>query len=283
MIKYLQTHNGLVEFDVVGGLVSNYYVKGEHIFGKYIDTLFGEKARQDELKKEGKHNPAMREVCKLFMNSMSGKLVEDPSKYFQMIFTPEPKNKKDNINGIGFDREKTEKQFNYWVGAGVMVYSYSKRLLWEYVRMMPNESDDIIHIETDGIYFPSKHRTHLEKQIENYQGKYPVALGDQLGNVKYEHQSQGASYWLGKKFYYMNCINEGDVLKIKGVPLKTIDEYGTEVKLITPKSYADYYNGECISASFSTIYKNVFGRIELSQMKMTRVLDPKGLKFKEYF
>ena len=283
MIKYLISHNGLVSFDVIDGLVSKYYVKGNHIFGNYIDSLFGEKAKQDELKGTADYNPAMREVCKLFMNSMSGKLVEDPSKYFQLIYTPDPKNKKDNIDGIGFNREKTEKQYNYWVGAGVMVYSYSKRLLWEYVRMLPNESDDIIHIETDGIYFPSKYRTHLEKQIENYDGKYPVAMGDQLGNVKYEHQSVGDSYWLGKKFYYMNCKDEGDVLKIKGVPLKTIDEEGNEIKLITPESYADYYNGKPISATFSTIYKNVFGRIELSQMKMTRVLNPDTSKFKEYF
>jgi hypothetical protein len=33
-----------------------------------------------------------------------------------------------------------------------MVYSYSKRLLFEYVKNLPNNSDDVIQIETDGIY-----------------------------------------------------------------------------------------------------------------------------------
>jgi len=238
MIKYLMAHNDLLTFDVIDGLVSNHYTQGKHLFGKYITTLFEEKARQDVLKenKDAEYNPAMRSVCKLFMNSMSGKLVEDPSKYFQLVYAPEPEKKKDNIDGLGFNREQTENKMNVWVGAGVMVYSYSKRNLWEYIRLLPNQSDDIIHIETDGIYFPTKHREYLGEQVKKYKGEYPIAFGEELGNVKDEHESVGPSYWLGKKFYYMNCKNEGDVLKIKGVPLKTIDKEGNEVKIITPKS-----------------------------------------------
>lgn len=282
MIKYLIRYNGLTHFKVLKGLVSRNFVLGKHLFGKYISTLFEEKARQDTLKGTDEYNPAMREVCKLFMNSMSGKLVEDPSKYFQLVYTPEPINKRDNIDGIGFNRELSEQVMNDWVGAGVMVYSYSKRNLWEYIRLLPNQSNDIIHIETDGIYFPTKHREYLEEQVKNYKGSYPIAFGNDLGNVKYEHESVGSSYWLGKKFYYMNCKNEGDVLKIKGVPLKTIDKEGTEVKIVTPQSYVDYYEGKPLRAEFQTIFKKVFGQIELSALTMTRELRPDTSKFKLY-
>ena len=50
MIKYLQDNNGLISFNVEKGLVSNEFVKGERLFGRYVNTLFREKAKQDILK-----------------------------------------------------------------------------------------------------------------------------------------------------------------------------------------------------------------------------------------
>ena len=60
MIKYLQNHWGLIAFDVIKGLVSNTFVYGKNLFGKYVDTLFKEKANQDILKenKSLDYNPA---------------------------------------------------------------------------------------------------------------------------------------------------------------------------------------------------------------------------------
>ncbi len=166
MIKYCVKYLGLVSFEVVEGLVSDYYIKGQQLFGKYVDVLFAEKALQDTLKGTAEFNNAYREVCKLFMNSLTGKLVEDPSKYFQMVFSMTPVGKKDNINGVGFIRDKgDEPQKNLWVNAGVMVYSYSKRILWEYIRFLPDQSNDIIHIETDGLYFPAKFVPELREAI----------------------------------------------------------------------------------------------------------------------
>ena len=87
-------------------------------------------------------------------------------------------------------------------GCGNLVYSYSKRNLFEYIHCLP-KNDNIIHIETDGLYFPEL--SHLEKKIKNYANDdflvtdgtgddkkaQSISIGDQLGNVKYEHESVG--------------------------------------------------------------------------------------------
>ncbi len=52
-------------------------------------TLFEEKAEHDEYEnnKDECYNPALREVIKFYLNSLSGKLEEDPRKYGITKFT----------------------------------------------------------------------------------------------------------------------------------------------------------------------------------------------------
>ena len=83
-----------------------------------------------------------------------------------------------------------KRPYNLWVNAGCMVYSYSKRLLFEYIHCLPN-NDDIIHIETDGLYFPTKYKEYFTEHVNNYvdlRDEYPIAFGDELGNIKWEHE-----------------------------------------------------------------------------------------------
>jgi hypothetical protein len=296
MIKYQMKYGGLLSFDVVDGLVSDKYVKGKQLFGKYVETLFKAKAEQDELKKKKDplYNQALREVIKLFLNSLSGKLVEDPSRYYKLGFTSKPKDPKLHIDGIGYDEIRDEVKLNLWVSAGVMVYSYSKRLLFEYIRYLPEKANSVIHIETDGIYFPTSGWEHFENTIKNYKGEYECVIGDCLGSVKQEHTSTGASYWLGKKFYYM--YDAGDVIRIKGIPAKTIDKYGNEVKLVDRQFYEDVYNWKPVLATnekgqeyvsnpitktFSTLVKSVFGNTGIASMEMVRTITPQ-MEYHEY-
>ena len=296
MIKYEMKYGGLLSFEVVDGLVSEKYVKGKQLFGKYVETLFKAKAQQDEYKKTKNplYNQALREVIKLFLNSLSGKLVEDPSRYYKLGFTSKPIDKKKHIDGIGYDEIREDVKLNLWVSAGVMVYSYSKRLLFEYIRYLPNKANSVIHIETDGIYFPTSAWEHFETTIKDYDGDYECVIGDCLGSVKQEHTSTGASYWLGKKFYYM--YDGGDVIRIKGIPAKTIDKYGNEIKLVDKSFYEEVYNwkpiisqdengrdyvSNPITKTFSTLVKSVFGNTGISSMEMVRTITPQ-MDYHEY-
>jgi len=280
MIKYLQERYGLVSFDVVTGLISRQYIKGSEIFGDYVDTLYSEKKRQDALKKanDEAYNPALRECIKLFLNSVSGKLVEDPSRYFKLQYIGESTLK---LNGVMAEKIQEKPKLNTWVTAGVMVYSYSKRLLFEYVRCLPADSDDVIHIETDSIYFHKKNNSAFIENVSAYKQSgldvYPIQIGDELGNVKVEKDTNATSYFLGKKFY---CI--GDLYKIKGIPLKTIDEYGNDVVLVDQSLYDAVYNGETVHREFYTMKKSLYGEsTQISCHKMSRCVRP-AMAYKHY-
>ena len=192
------------------------------------------------------YNPALRECIKLFLNSLSGKLVEDPSRYFTVQYTPDSKTQ---MNGLGMERVKSAVRHNVWVNAGVMVYSYSKRLLFEYMKCLPANSDDVIHVETDSMYFDKRHNEAFRERVLSYkqpagQDRYPVAIGSALGNVKVEKDTTDVSYFLGKKFYSI-----GELHKIKGIPLRTIDAHGNDIQLVSQELYEVVFQGGAVVVS----------------------------------
>jgi hypothetical protein len=273
MIKYLMKHGGLISFDVVKGLVSTNDLEASMFFGHYVNVLFGEKARQDELKdsKSPEYNGAYREVIKLFLNALTGKLVEDSSKYFNLAYTTE--DTAETLGGISCIKNRSGKEFNPWLVCGVMVYSYSKRLLHEYMRCMPNGADDVINVETDSMYFDKKHQTAFIANVEGIISDYPIQIGhgidSPLGCVKQEYDESGVSYFLGKKFYKI-----GKSMKIKGIPLKTKDENGNDVQLVSEQLYESVFAGNTETRSFSTMKKNLFGETYISQHIMSRQVRP---------
>jgi len=274
MIKYLQQNFGLVSFDVEKGLVSDHQVDGSKIFGKYVSVLFEQKAQQDKYKenKSPEYNPSYRDTIKLFLNSVTGKLVMDKAKYNSLKFTDDNDGTIKVINGVNYSVEVNKNPFNTWVVAGVMIYSYSKRLLFEYINMLPNKSDDVIHVETDSIYFPKNCDASLNKGLENYSGEYPCAFGNALGNIKIEKDTNDVCYFLGKKTYYIagNCI-------YKGIPSKTISEDGTVIKNLNIGMYECVYNhklgDEPITIKYSTLVRTLFGKTKVSQHWQTRTLN----------
>lgn len=270
MIKYLEDFYGLKSYKVIKGLVSDDYITGKQLFGKFIETLYNEKASQDKLKteKSNDYNPSLREVIKLMMNALTGKLNEEVHKYYKIEVTDKKTEYK--IGAINIDKTPVDK-YNQYITAGVMTYSYSKRLLFEYIKCLPNDSDDVIHVETDSIYFKSKNKDEFFKNIQEYDGKYPVALGPKLGNVKIEKDKIKDTYFLGKKFYYIS----DDTMKIKGIPGKTITNDGTEVKLINKQLYIDIYKGKEVTKTFKTMKKQLFSdQIFISSYEMTRTIKP---------
>ena len=73
----------------------------------------------------------------------------------------------------------------------------------------------------------------------------------------------------------MFCGEENrDVIKIKGVPTKTIDKHGTTIQVVSKEVYISVYNGESVPKEFSTLYKKVFGKTEISNLVMSRRLNP---------
>ena len=344
MIKYLIENCGLLSFDVEVGLVSQFEMRGSRLFGIFIGTLYELKKVEDDKKKEGKpFNTPFREACKLLMNSLSGKLVEDPSRYFRLEFD---KDGAVMLNGVGVTKVKTketiyaptkeklavDKRFkqkvgfgcgwtwrfgvtkaeydmeiqtlkdnniplteavgerdviNPWLVCGVMVYSYSKRLLWEYVGCLPNGADDVTHVETDGLYFGKPNQDMFLNNVSK--SKNPlIKVGEELGNVENEVTTQagkeGEGKFLGKKFYMIGqeVFNEdGSInydkskMRIKGIRTATISDDGSKIDLIDSKFYENIYNGKEQTRSFKTMNKKLWGKdISIYGYTMTRTTKP---------
>lgn len=302
MLKYLMKNCGLISFGVIDGLVSFDEIDGSELFGAYVNTLYEEKAKQDELKnkKHKDYNKPYREVIKLFLNSLTGKLVEDQSKYGALCFTDKDAEKgQKSINGTTAFVDKTESfdKINEWVNAGVMVYSYSKRNIWEYINCLPNKADDVIQVETDGLYFGLPHRKKFMENLSLLNDPI-IRVGDNLGNIEEEVNTTEESFYLGKKDYMIGLekyMTDGKIdynkskIRYKGIPKSTIDDEGTGIDLLNRQFYIDRYNGKTVEKSFKTISKILYGNkqtnnINLSGFNMTRKATPHDFKkFKVYY
>lgn len=293
MLKYIIENYGLQSFDVVKGLVSSQEIESSKIFGKYVNTFYEEKKLQDKYKsaKNELYNEALRSTIKLYLNSLTGKLVENPAVHFSLKFDEDSTKL---LNGEGVTKTFNEDKINDWLVAGIMVYSYSKRLLFEYIKCLPNNSNDVIHIETDGIYFSTRHLEAFTKNLENYQGDYPCKFGEDLGNLKIEKSTKEGqvSYFLGKKFYNITLNDnylekprdeyDENIYRVKGIPQKTIEKNGKPKFLVDTKLYEDVYSGKSILKSFQTLKKSLFVKhTNIATFEMTRTIKPNG-KYKLY-
>jgi len=286
MIEYLIENYGLSSYTITKALVGTRQVSADKIFGKYVQTFYDEKKNQDDLKAlaDKEYNPALRTTIKLYLNSLTGKLVEDPSVHFSLQLNAVSENDSSpKLNGVSAEKVFNDDKINEWLITGIMVYSYSKRLLFEYIKCLPNDSSDVIHIETDGIYFSTRHLEQFTNNLIAYKGEYPCKMGEDLGNLKIEkstHEGQVA-YFLGKKFY---CITtkKDNIFRIKGIPKETILADGSPDVLVDVDLYEDVYKGEEIKRTFITLKKNFFvEKTNISVCSMTRTIKP-NMKYSSY-
>lgn len=258
---------------------------------KYYIKLQEYKNHLENKKTENKYNEALRSTIKLYLNSLSGKLVEDPQIHFSLKFSEfiGPINKNDKktvlLNGVRAEKYIDEDNVNGLLTCGVMIYSYSKRLLFEYINCLPNKSKDVIHVETDGIYFPTPLKKEFEENLKNYTGKYKeVKFGEDLGNIKIEKNTKEGqvAYFLAKKFYCITSKKE-PIFRIKGIRQKTIDPHGNEVKLVDIDLYEDIFSGESVTRSWLTLKKSLFvSQTNIKQYTMSRTIKLDASEFKTY-
>ena len=292
MIKYLVNHYNMT-FEVEKGLVTKTFTEGKNFFGDFIFKFFDEKAKQDDEKEkqenglDNNYNPALRSAIKLVINSVSGKLVEDID-YKSVKWCNDEDAKK--IGGVAFELEKRESKaknpeptFNWLLPLGIMVYSYSKRLLFDYIHCLPNKSDDIVHIETDGMYFSKSCEGKFLRNLDLMFNPL-VCVGKELGNVEKDCETVGPSYWLGKKFYQYDKMKfdkktkkekQVNIMRIKGVPLTSIDDKGSKIDVVTKQTYVDVYSGKTFKAGFKTLKKDLYGEeIKILSFNMFRDIKP---------
>jgi hypothetical protein len=205
------------------------FVKSIEMF-EFLMPLMGVKNREDTLKKQksSDYNPVMREVVKLLMNSISGKVIEGlHTEQVKMITTAEEYLKIDakygvnTINSVGnnvfisykkTDEELINKQRPIYIGA--LIYEYARRYMYENL-MSPIGLDKLLYMDTDACKFRScdvsswqiSHGNKIVphwKEVEDYDERYKThKVYDEnskvFGSFENELDNNNVSYFLQKK------------------------------------------------------------------------------------
>lgn len=282
ILKYLIKHYG-IKFEVEKALVSYDEMPSEKLFGKFITVFYEQKKLQDQYKEDNdvRYNEALRSTCKLYLNSLSGKLVENPASHYSMKFVDESTK---TLNGVGIEKTFNDDKYNSWLVAGLMVYSYSKRLLFEYIHCLPKKHNSVIHVETDGIYFDTRDLKTFTENLKNYKGMPCVKFGSELGNLKIEKTTQKGedAYFLGKKTYCITMEKE-DIYRCKGMPVKSIDMNGSAITLVDRTFYEGLFNGISQTRSWAALKKELFvEKTRISAFEMKRTIQPMEKEYIEY-
>ena len=115
------------------------------------------------------------------------------------------------------------------------------------------------------------------KNLDSYEGDFPCKFGENLGNLKIEkttYEGQVA-YFLGKKFYCITMPDGKNIMRIKGIPQSTIDEYGRKVQLVDTELYEDVYAGKSRTKEFQTLRKALFTQqTHISSHVIKRTINP---------
>ena len=294
MILYLQEKYGLTSFEVVDGLVSDNYLYGKEIYGITENIFFDLKKAEDDKKSKGlTYNSSLREVIKLCINAYTGKCVEDKTKYTTLEYTKDEDKDEDkeykNIQGTSFNEKNTSNHINHFLTVGLSIYSMSKRMLFDYMDCLPNGSNDIIHTETDGIVFPkSLQETFTENiKLKMLDKKFMTlnqwfGIGEECGNIALDSISKEGtnSYFLAKKSYAFIKAKDGtEVVRLKGIRNKSINEDGSELIVLSYKDYEKLATGVPCPFTWTNMKRNIFGDNQgIIAFQMTRTVQFKKLE-----
>ena len=220
-------------------------VKSIEMF-EFLMPLMAMKNKEDTLKKEksAEYNPVMREVVKLLMNSISGKVIEGlHTEQVKMITTAEEYLKIDakysvnTINSVGnsvfisykkTEEELIEKQRPIYIGA--LIYEYARRYMYENL-MKPIGLNRLLYMDTDACKFracdvPAWQLTHGDlivphwEDVEKYDARYKTHKvyeenSKVFGSFENELKDNNVSYFLQKKTWLTAKVDNGVATYIK--------------------------------------------------------------------
>ena len=260
------------------------------MFKNYIDCLITEKSKHDYFKllidsypkdsaeyKEGNnnYNPALREICKLLMNSVSGKCIEQPhTDFYGIVRDNQPHPKIDHIrqheqfNGFTIligSHDLTKEHIKAPIHIGSLIYAYARRHLYNALQYgsLTCDTDSAIFHGRDFARFAHNNvgliaqSVNLKKILNNaydfYCARGELVDGDeelftcpadfkynpmqikQLGEWDCEYSGPARCYVVAKKVYAL--FGEKSKYRLKGCS-KSATYSGTSIRLVdNPEMY----------------------------------------------
>jgi hypothetical protein len=224
------------KYEIVDGY---YWEEKNPYFSGFIDTVYGEKQKQDSIKKTKEYNPSLRNMVKLIINSTFGKGLENIHRDAMMILSDEQSisdviqdTKVEEVvmlNGGNtiikgkrkdcyFQRKWGKIKYKYTL-AGLFVLSYSRYYMYYFInKYKPKLGDtDSIHVSVETMEkFKKEHEYLLPKGLKQL-GQFENEFED------LEAYSKGISknnicYYLQPKCYcIMNEKGEAIKARFKGI------------------------------------------------------------------
>lgn len=266
-LKSLMKRFPRMTYGVVRGLVSHSCVPGSSVFAGFVTPFFDAKREQDALRasKSGAYNEAVRSSCKLFLNALSGKLVERTEKYTSLRVWSKRDGEDAPVGKVlnGQPLEETGKaSMNPYLGLGLMVYGESRDMFFKFIDCLPRASDSVLAVETDCFYAEAKDEAHFLDRVKGMQ--HPILrIGNELGNVEPDKRSDCA-WFIGKKLYALSNVGlDGRYVDIKttwkGAPASSCTADGTRLALTSGDQVRRLHARETVELTYSTMVKSLYG------------------------
>lgn len=172
--------NKLADIEILGGYTWEHSKSGKDIFSKYMRPLMDEKNEQDEMKGTENYNQGIREMCKAYMNILSGKILqrlvyESVYKATKGIDGRYPFFEVANCGNLFISKQPTkdisdDKKINAIDLFGAQLYCFARIHMYKLIKQIFELGDKPIIIETDSIVCKRETLDNLSEFIENVDG-----------------------------------------------------------------------------------------------------------------
>ncbi len=252
---YIKFHD--IEYEIIDGVEWNQGFNKK--MGELITKLFEDRQKY---KKDG--NDAMQNTIKLMLNSAYGKTIMKKSKTRKVFRKNDEKddyivNNFNNIHKIDvlsksqyiIEIDKYDDSYNL-AHVGILILSYSKRIMNEVMDLASNNDIVIYYQDTDSMHMNREDVPKLEKLYKEKYGKDLTGKNTEQFHTDFELKKEGAvtevysilSIFLGKKCYLdklESTDKDGKIIHGYHLRMKGIPEAALEKSLIYYQSYEHLY------------------------------------------
>ncbi|GAB5594002.1 hypothetical protein Unana1_08902 [Umbelopsis nana] len=227
-------------------------------FDTYFESIVKEKLRQDELKANGddSYNESVREMCKLLMNVLSGKLA-------QRIYTREVALCRNAADVDKFfsrtmkDTQKFVKIYNAYITEGkvvkgptmpsiysTLIYAYARSYMYD---MVISKVDTLYGMDTDSAFISKDDFEKLDKYM----------IGTEFGQFKIEYENFDAIFIAPKCYVF----HRDEIVKarFKGISIGKDKLYQGET-IANPIELYNLYHSDKFKATGLNTYKELYDK-----------------------
>ena len=230
----------------------------KEIFREFLQPMIDTKLKIDA---GGDNNIALRNMCKLGMNGLSGKLIQklhknstslicsstDALKFISKVipgYTIEPVLEQHYWIGHGTKSNVDNKMPSVW---GVLIYSYARSMMYEFITLF----NDRYGMDTDSLFTSKAEYDRVKAERPELFGNAFGQFKEELHKLTQEEDVGPFGIYINKKVYVNYVLRDGKEVAIK-MRMKGIDTQ--KDKVITDQRYIECHINASVNDRHSQYY-----------------------------